>query len=105
MWVGFKNYGDKAADILECDIWSIKLERTYGFKLKDKYPTIEIAKGIKWGATKDEIVAAFGPYDDIYEAKENGYVVYKYEDNYSKHMSLTIYDEFGLTCVEFSNYD
>ena len=104
LWVGFKNFGQKAADILECDIWSFEADIMHGFKKMEKYPDVVIAKGITWGATEAEIIAAFGEWDDEYVSEENGYKTVDYVIDYSKYMKLTIYDEHGLTAISFKEY-
>ena len=101
---GFKNYDTSAKDILECDLWCIVLDATYGFSLKDNYPKVVIAKNITWGSTKAEVEAAFGTPKDVYES-DSGYVIWTYDNDYHEQMRLTIYDSFGLAAIELKNYD
>jgi hypothetical protein len=105
LWVGFKNFTDKAKDILECDVWSFEADIMHGFDKMDKYPTVVIAKGITWGATEAEIIAAFGEWNDEYVSTDGGYKTVDYVYDYSKYMKLTINDELGLTAISFKDYD
>lgn len=104
IWCGFENFADKVQDITECDLWSIQLDIMDGWEPFVNYPTVQIAKGITFGSTKEDVIAAFGEPDDIYEATEYGYVVYDYSNDYKECMSLTIYDDYGVTCIDLSRY-
>lgn len=104
MRVGFKNYSDEAANILECNLWKVELNSMYGHEAIKNCPEIEITKGIKWGATKEEIIGAFGKWDDIYENNEGKYIKVDYIDSYELYMTLTIHEEHGLTAIAFESY-
>lgn len=99
--VGFVNNDDEAKDILECDVWTLELSGYYGYEPIEKCPTFEIAKGIKFGSTEEEVISAFGECDDIYEGEE--YKVYTYNDD-NKYLELTIYPDAGVRGVELSVY-
>ena len=105
IWGGMKNYDTKAKDITQCDLWSIDLDLDVfeGETSIAKYPTIELAKGITWGATKEEIKTAYGEWDDIYES-DYGYIEVEYNVDYDIYMELTIDDKLGLCAVSLSNY-
>lgn len=102
--VGFKNNSDSVQDILDCDIWSFGLDTCYGSRQLESYPDMVIAKGIHIGSTKEEVEAAFGPCEDIYES-ELGYTAYSYVVDYTYHMDLTVYDDKGLTAIDISTYE
>jgi hypothetical protein len=104
IWAGFENFGTKAADITECDLWSLEFDICSGWEKYEKYPEVTIAKGITWGATKAEIEAAFGECDDLYESEEYGYVTMEYTYDWQYYMTLTVFEDKGLTCIELSNY-
>lgn len=104
-WVGFKNYDSKVKDITECDLWSIELDIMDGSKTYEKYPEIELAKGITWGATAEQIKTAYGEWEDSYESEEFGYMTVDYNVDYDIYMSLTIDDKLGLTAVELQSYE
>lgn len=104
--VGFINTSDTAKDILDCDIWSIQLDTCKGFTQVENYPDMQVAKGIGIGSSREEVEAAFGPCDDIYEADgEYNYVTYNYEVDYTYYLKLTIDNDKGITAIAMSNYD
>ncbi|MGI6199167.1 MAG: hypothetical protein ACOYJA_00185 [Christensenellales bacterium] len=103
--VGFVNHGDEAKDILQCEVWGFACEITYGFKRLDSVPEMTIAGGITWGSTKEQVEAAFGEPKDVYTSEDHGYVTYTYQDEFSKYLKLTIFDEMGVTKIEMQNYD
>jgi hypothetical protein len=72
----------------------------------EEYSEVKIAKSIGFGSTKEDVVAAFGECEEknIYESTELGYVTYEYVYDYNQHMRFTIYEEFGVTCIELKNY-
>lgn len=106
VWVGFINTDDKAQDILDCDIWSFQLDTCHGFEQVGKYPDMELAKGIGIGSSREEVEAAFGVCDDIYESDpEYGYVTYNYSVDYTYYLKLTIYEDKGVTAIEISSYE
>jgi hypothetical protein len=103
---GFQNFEGKAVDITECDLWSIKLDCIKYSSPHEEYSEVKIAKGIGFGSTKEDVIAAFGECEEenIYESTELGYVTYEYVNDYNQHMRFTIYEEFGVTCIELKNY-
>lgn len=103
--VGFINNGSAAKDILECDVWAFGLDIAYGTDKLDNVPDMAIAKGIKMGSTAQEVEAAFGTTDDVYESTELGYKVYEYQVDYNLHMKFTIYNDYGVTSIEFQRYN
>ncbi len=104
VWVGFINNSDSVQDILDCDIWSIQLDTCSGFTQVDAYPYMEIAGGVGIGSTREEVEAAFGPCDDIYEADEFGYVTYNYNVDYKDYLKITVFDDMGVTAIAMSSY-
>ncbi len=106
VWVGFINTSDTAKDILDCEIWSIQLDTCKGFTQVENHPDMKVAKGIGIGSSREEVEAAFGPCDDIYEADGDcNYVTYNYEVDYTYHLKLTIYDDKGVTAIAMSSYE
>jgi hypothetical protein len=104
IWCGFQNFSDNAQDITKCDLWSIELDMAMGFEPLNKYPDVKIAKGITFGSTEQEVIAAFGECDDIYISNEFGYKTYEYQNNYTQYMTLTISDKYGVTSIDLSSY-
>lgn len=106
VWVGFVNTGDKAQDILDCDIWAFQMDTCVGSRQLESYPDMEIAGGIGFGSTREEVEAAFGECEDIYEADSDyNYVVYNYEMDYDYYLKLTIYEDKGVTAIDISSYE
>lgn len=106
VWVGFINTGDKAQDILDCDIWAFQMDTCVGSRQLENYPDMEIAGGIGFGSTREEVEAAFGECEDIYEADSGyNYVVYNYEMDYDYYLKLTIYEDKGVTAIDISSYE
>ncbi len=105
LYVGFINVDDTAKDITECHIWSIKSDSYYGSKQMEKYPSVTVAKGIKFGSTEQEVIAAFGQpeEDDIY-VSDSGYKTFEYCNDYSQYLRLTIYEDTGVSCIEIKEY-
>ena len=103
--VGFVNLDSAPQDITDCSIWIFNLATSYAFSLLDNVPSMEIAKGIGMGSTKEEVIAAFGETDDVYDASDKGYYVLKYDMGYMKHLSITVYDEFGVTDIKMDTYE
>lgn len=107
--VGFINTGDEAKDILECQIWSIGSRTTY----VDAVPNLVFPGGITWGATLEEVEAAYGTLDeeDIYTS-DLGYKSYSYEDfeDNDKYLDVEIYTNDpdgkyeGVTGLEIKYY-
>ena len=106
--IGLKNYGDTAIDLTECDVWAVTADIRYA---KQGYPELVLAKGITWGSTKDEVIAAYGEPDDIYTPDSLDYdtlswEVYDKSVHTTYKMRLQIYrDELGLTMFELKVYD
>jgi hypothetical protein len=77
-----------------------------GFDKVEKYPTVKIAKGITWGSTMDEVIAAFGEPADKYESKGDGYdySVLDWNSDDGKYMTITVDAKLGVTAIEFDCY-
>lgn len=105
-WCGFQNFSDKAADITECDLWSIELDIMNGFEPVEKYPSVKIAKGITWGDNRDKVVEAFGEPDDEYTSKGDGYDYSRLEwrSDDGQYMTITVDAQYGVTAFEFDAY-
>lgn len=106
VWVGFINTGDKAQDILDCEIWAFQMDTCVGSRQLENYPDMEIAGGIGFGSTREEVEAAFGECEDVYEADSGyNYVVCNYEMDYDYYLKLTIYEDKGVTAIDISTYE
>ena len=102
--VGFINLDSSPKDITDCEIWCFHLETDHGFKLLDNVPSMTIAKGISMGSTREEVIAAFGETDDVYEATDYGYCTLSYKVDYTYYLAITVYDEYGVTSIKLENY-
>lgn len=102
--VGFVNNDTVAKDITECDIWSIKTDTRYGFKLKDAYSEMTIAKDIHYGSSEADVLAAFGEPTESYENEEYGYKTFTWRHDFSKYLRITVYADGGVSAIELQQY-
>ncbi|MGI6607356.1 MAG: hypothetical protein ACOX1F_00020 [Erysipelotrichaceae bacterium] len=108
--VHFENETDKVRNIKDCTIWWISFARiSYSGELLNNVYEIELAKGIKWGSTEAEIVAAYGDVEEgnRIAVDENGYIALFYidqTDNMYTQMILYIFNEGGLFMVDLEKY-
>lgn len=98
--VGFINTGKEAKDILDCDIWIFELDTCRAYTQAETYPAMEVAKGIKIGSSRQDVDAAFGTCDDLYEDKEAGYVKYNYMFDDGSYIKFTMIDDYGVTAIQ-----
>lgn len=104
--VGFINNGKSAAAVKNCDVWSFVCniyDETNGV-LYENVPEIELANGITWGSTPDEIKAAYGESMKDIEGEADDYTVHMYMYNGLNIMKLTTRDNLGLVEVVFLSY-
>ncbi|HPW53522.1 MAG TPA: hypothetical protein PLI19_04350 [Erysipelotrichaceae bacterium] len=103
--VDFENYSDSAKKIKDCDIYWIFFSRVYNEVLKNAYE-LELAKGIKWGSTEQEIYAAYGSLgEDDKIPSEDGALILVYDAEYKNmfvRMVLYVDEEIGLFAVTLS---
>ena len=102
--VGFINNDTVAKDITECDIWSISMDTRYGFRMKESYSDMTVAKGIHFGSSEADVIAAFGTPDDTYENAENGYKSLSWCYDYSTYLKITVYADGGVSKIELQQY-
>lgn len=104
----FENYGDKAQDIKDCHVYWVAFSTIYDDEKISNGYEIELAKGIKWGSTEEEIVAAYGPVaEGNRDAYEGGYIILVYENTTNKmysRMVLYLLEDGGLYSVILSKY-
>lgn len=104
VYIGLVNNSDEILDITQCDVWCLDLDTCYGFDQLEAYPDMVIGNGIRIGSTRSEVEAACGPCDDIYETGD-GYAFYSYDVDTTYQLSLTIYDDIGVTAIELQLYE
>ncbi len=107
IYVDFHNYEDEAKKIKDCHVWSVACYRiekeigNHGYEIK-------LAKGIKWGNTEEEILAAYGPVEEGYRIDGGEsvciLVYYRLIENLMIQMNLHIDDEIGLFMAELMQY-
>ncbi len=102
---GFMNTTSEDQDIMETDVWAIEFDITWC--KTDNYPEVVLPGGITWGATVDDVKAAYGePEGEPYYAESLNYWSYTYEDEDNDYVvELVIYDDRGLTEISVKSYD
>lgn len=108
--VDFENETDKDKNIKGCTIWWISFTRMpyKNVELQNCYE-IKLAKGIKWGSTEADIIAAYGNVEDgdRHDIVEDGYVALIYKNttnNVYAQMVFYILNDGGLFMVDFEKY-
>lgn len=102
-YVGFVNAGTEAKDIKETSVYSVDIDITWTDT--NNYPSVVLPKGITWGATLDEVKAAYGEPADSYYSDSLQYWSYTYkDDDYDYSVELQIYDDRGVTEIDVSSY-
>ena len=102
-YVGFKNLGTEDTDIKKTSVYSINMDSKWCDS--DNYPKVVLPKGITWGSTLDDIKAAYGePTTEPYYSDTLKYWEYQYSSSdKSYQITLTIYEEFGLTGIDLNH--
>ena len=106
--VGFENTGASQCDILNSQIWSFECDiDRYDCTT---YPNIVLPGGITWGATADQITAAYGTDPADLESTygnldTDGYIVYNYYNDYKYKMRLHVDKEKGLCEIRYEVYE
>lgn len=96
----FTNLSNTVKDIEDCQISSFAVNiKNYSDTVPDRFPAIELSKGIHFGSSKEEIVSAYGEPNSSYTASD--YDFYQYEDMTANYvvMSFIIDKEYGLTKI------
>lgn len=110
IYIGFKNYDTETKNIIDCDLWALEVVAVYGSQLIENHPEIELPGGIRFGATYDEIIAAYGEPTEINDESEY-YIQLDYDHDYNQHMTLYVYkgehdgEATGLLDVELRGYN
>ncbi len=100
-YIGLENNDTSAKDITECDIWAASIDITWA----DSYPTLELPGGLTWGSSLEEVEALYGIPESTYRSESLGYWSYDYAVDNTYMLSLTIYDENGITEFRYKLYD
>lgn len=102
--IGFKNLTDSPKSVEETSVWAITVDNKFAKNKVD----FELPGGVKYGSTLAEVEAAYGKPEkesDIYRADSLGYYTYTYSnDNAKPSLTLTIYDDLGVTKFEYRHY-
>ncbi|MGN0482159.1 MAG: hypothetical protein ACI4HI_01270 [Lachnospiraceae bacterium] len=103
--IGFVNHTEKAQDILDCDIWCMDVDVSFGFEKLDNTPDMQIANGIQIGSSEDAVIAAFGEPEEKYVDKEYNYRTYYYRNPETyQRMTLNIDGKEGVTRIALEKY-
>ena len=102
--VGFTNHTDETKTTWECDVTKLYLDISY---TEGAYPEVVLPKGITWGSTVADVVAAYGePEDEPYYSDSFHYYSYEYtNDDYSVYVTLSIYEDGGLKEIDIRSYE
>lgn len=100
--VGIINNTNEALDIEECLITKVLIDKNHGYKDADSYPDVILSKGIKWNASKEDVIEAFGETDDIYESDaKGGYKIYRYTCDDRHKLNVSVFEnEMGFSEFE-----
>ncbi len=107
--IDFENYGKTTKNVKECDVYWISLSKIFDGEEMNNIYEIELAKGIKWGSTEQEIVAAYGQPLEVNREllADEGIIRIIYEstnkDIYSR-MVMFLFEDGGLYLVMLSKY-
>ena len=110
--IKFENNSDEIKKMKDCDIcWlvfrNLPPELYDGVDLKDIAYDFKLAKGIGWGATEAEVIAAYGDVEDKFKAQRNEMKVLQYynltEDNLLSVMHMVFYND-SLYVVNLYRY-
>lgn len=108
--VGFINNSEISCELEECDIWSFAIGITSdGIEIAERYPNVELSKGITWGTTYEEIKAAYGESESSFESDIYGCMEYVYffrDKEYERdiYLKLTVSNNFGLVGFQYGAY-
>lgn len=105
VYVSFINRSKKIKKIKECGIWEFGCRIDYLGEALEDVPDMMIAQGITWGSTAEEVIEAFGEADDEYHSDSLNYTEYTYEYGYEKELSITVYDDYGVTEMNLRVYE
>ena len=99
----FVNEGEETVYYQDCSIFYININID---NFTSSYPDVKLPKGITWGSTEEEVIAAYGdpylnmPYDD--DIKICSYLE-ENEEGKEKKLSLQISETKGLVGFYFEN--
>ena len=104
--VEFTNNSEEVLEIRECEISMVHIEIVRGHKLLENVPEIEIAGGIKYGCSEDEIIDALGEADRYYEGTGDSFNILTYDNgSYENRMKLYVFDDKGFRSIDLSTND
>ena len=100
--VRFVNLSEEPQKLKDCDICSIEIDRTFGDKLCENYASLDIAGGLTWGATEEDVFSVFGePYHEYEGSYYTAYTFqFREEDYRTKEVTVYISPDNGLNSIE-----
>ncbi len=109
--VAFYNSTDKNQVTRDCEIYSISLHNTFsssGYDMTHIAYEVEIAKGIRFGSSVEEVISAYGDVESKYFRRDiDNYTELQYytiNNNIITKMDL-IFEEDGLRTIAFTWYE
>lgn len=103
LWVHVTNYSINATQVKDCIVTGVEFE----WDEIDEDAVVIFPQNIQLNSsTKDDIIAAYGESDDIYEGSYKTYYYYYGDDeySYSHNVTFSFDNETGmLDCVEYVN--
>ncbi|MGI6607947.1 MAG: hypothetical protein ACOX1F_03075 [Erysipelotrichaceae bacterium] len=110
--VEFENRTDEVKKMKECDIrWlsfqNLPAELNSDIDMSHIAYDLKLAKGISWGATEEQVIAAYGNVEEEFRAQRDKFSVLQYytltDDNLLSIMNLAFYND-SLYAVNFFRY-
>ena len=100
--VGIINNTTEDIDIEKCLITKVVIDKNHGYSNADTYPDVKLPKEIKWNATQEDVIAAFGETDDVYESDAGGgYKIYRYTSDDRHKLNVSVFEnEMGFSEFE-----
>lgn len=103
--IGFINNDDEAQELLDCNIWCIEVDTSYGSEKLDDVPEMKLAEGIGMGSSEEETLQAFGKPEETYEDKNDEYKTLYYRNSSTyQRMTLNISKKYGITKIQLEKY-
>lgn len=103
--IGFINSDEKSRKLLDCSIWCMELDTSYGSEQIDHVPQMKLADGIGIGSSEEETLQAFGKPEETYEDENDGYKTLYYRNTKSyQRMTLYINKKYGITKIQLEKY-
>jgi hypothetical protein len=104
--ISLKNNSHQTLSIYDCDVWRFSVSIDYIDAPVTPYPEMILCNGLSFGDTAADLIAACGPCDEdmmIYSSSGK-YITYDYMVDYAFGLAVRVYDAYGITMFELTNY-